>query len=103
MKKNYFSKMMNDVNMYKTTIESYKKRFWLNKRHLDHSQATKIQRLFTKIDTIRNGLLLHAKQIAKKGTVSYNEKTTFVEKSQQKIKHYFQQLDSQFLAMEERH
>lgn len=103
MKNNYFSHIMNDVHVYKVTTESYKKRFLLKKRHLDHSQTTTIQQLFNKIDVLRNGLLLHAKQIAKKDIIRYNEKPVFIEKSQKKIKYYFQQLDAYFLSMESRY
>ncbi len=103
MKKISFSNMMYEINIYKSNIELYKKRFWLKKDRLDESQAKKIQRLFNKVDSLRNGLLLHVKQLAKKSHINYNEKPMFIEKSKMKIRHYFQQLDKMFLSIEERY
>lgn len=102
MEKNILLNIMNDLNVYKSSVESYKKRFWLKKNSLDESQKKRIQSLFSKMDSLRNGLLLHVKQLAKKGALKYNEKPAVVENSKKKMNRYFQQIDALFLSFEKR-
>lgn len=93
MNKKFIHKVSNEIDNYHKTREAYKKQFLLRSQNFNHEQRKMINKLFMKIDRLRNHVKLWLKHLVSKKPANYDSYVQLIDRGRAEINKSFKQLD----------